>query len=366
MLTLDVNVKSFCFHLCWLMLVLPLAVVGRMRENDDLPAVVTFADGSTLSGDLRIMGSRPLVVTPTGGSQKRVRAQDILLIEQAVEKASLERPWTFKEAGKPEKIYFEGQYPLINFLTRVTLTTGEIIEGHVISGVYILSGETGKKKIFLKRQIKGKVGQELGDIEYVSSIRYVGNSPVDGARMHGAVSGCGKVLTVNAIDIEREQVLQAKVNGDRFDFGSVLPGRYDLCVLTDRMVVAGLSDVTPSSFATGSPIAPGDRKALEKVFPLADDFFNDRWIVYLGGQRNYARMLVYKRRAKYHDSHVFTPGGWVWHVDVWNWHNPGSEWKVDNRHILADELGAVEAADGAVELNYDTDGSKWRTLRSLD
>lgn len=355
---------------------------ARTRANAELPALISFSDGTLLAGKLRIIGSRPLIVTPTGGSQRRFDAGDILSIEQVVEKAIIERPWTFKEAGKPEKIYFEGHYPLLNFLTRVTLTNGKVVEGHAISAVYALSGEAGKQKVFLKRQIKGRLGQTVDDVVYVTNIRYTENAPVAGKQLSGTVKGCGRLQDARAIDLEREQVLHGKVGGDSFDFGLVLPGRYDLCLTTDRMVLVGLADETPAAYADGEPLGDRDCDAIGEVFPLADDFFNDRCILLCRGNRGYARTLVYKRRAKYHASDSITPGGWVWHIDVWNWHNPGTEWKLDSRHIVArhkqqvdesiralklvDELAAVRPGSKAIELDYERDNTQWTTLRTLD
>lgn len=373
--------QSFVARLSAVLLCVAVLCSARTRENQEVTAEIEYSDGITVKGRLRIMGSRPLVITPLGGNQRRFNSEDISRIEQRLEKASLEKPWTFKEAGKPEKIYFDGEYPLLNFITRVTLTTGELIEGHVISAVYVFQGESGKNKIFLKRQIKGKVGQQIRDVVYVKDMRFISNQAVKGERLFGQVIGGGKLISVKAIDVEREQIHKAKITGDAFDFGRVPPGKFDLCVFTDQLVAVSLSDLSPTSFARGPAITEADQQSLQEVFPKTDDFFNDRWIVKISGHRNYARMLVYKRRADYHDAKNITPGGWVWHVDVWNWHNPGSEWKIDSRHIvarhlqkkdepirplyLADELGAVSPGKSVI-LNCDKHREQWHLLRTLN
>ena len=373
--------QSFFRRVITVFLGVGVIATARMRENTAVTAEIDYSDGVTVKGELRIMGGRPLIITPLGGHQRRLTSEDVLSIQQRVEKASLEKPWTFKEAGKPEKIYFDGEYPLINFMTRVTLTTGEVIEGHVIAAVYLLTSESGTDKLFLKRQIKGKVGQQIGDVVYAQEMRFISHQPVKGERLSGQVIGGGKLISVKAIDLEREQIHQAEITGNTFDFGRVLPGTFDICVFTDQLVAVGLSNVTPKSFARSAALTPVDKQSLEAVFPKADDFFKDRWIVKVTGNRNYARMLVYKRRADYHAARKITPGGWVWHVDVWNWHNPGTEWKIDSRHIfvrhlqkkdepvrplyLVDECGAVSPGKPII-LDCGTHREHWQLLRTLN
>ena len=121
-----------------------------------VPVIATFSDDTLVEGEARVIGSRPLTLVLLGENRQRMfTLADLADVEQIVEQASMERPWTFKEAGRPEKVYLEGEYPLVNFLTRLTLVNGSVVTGHVISAALELRGPTGKKKIFLQRQIKG-------------------------------------------------------------------------------------------------------------------------------------------------------------------------------------------------------------------
>ncbi len=299
------------------------------------PATVTFSDGTALSGQARIMGTRPLTLVPLGEKRQRlILDENILVIEHAVEKASLEKPWTFKEAGKPEKVYFDGEYPLLNFLTTVRLVEGTALTGHLVSAIYLLDTGAATEKVFLPRQIKGELGQGIEEIMYVSRLQFSEQKAVAARRLSGTVTGCGALREVTALDLERLQVLTARVNGEAFDFGNVLPGRYDLCLLTDSLVLAGFSDATPSAAGSGKPLADEDPAAIARLFPLADDFFSDRWILATAGHQACAKTLIYKRREKYFNSDHWTPGGWMWHLEVWSWHRPETEWKVDRRHLF--------------------------------
>ena len=303
--------------------------------GEAVPVVVTFSDDSVASGELRVIGSRPLTLVPLGEDRQRMfRLSDIVTLEQDVEKAGMERPWTFKEAGKPEKVYLEGEYPLINFATRITTVNGGSVTGHVISAAFAFKSDAGQRKLFLQRQIKGTRDEKLADVTHVRSIRMTANAIADGKPLSGSVEGFGNVESVSALDNERGYVLFAKVTQDnRFDFGTVLPGTYDLCVLTDTHALTGHSDAVPRESA-GAPLQAGDLAAINKKFPQADDFFNDRWILRLSGNRAFAKALVYKRRADYYEAQRWTPGGFLWHLEVWSWHFAAPDWKVDRRFIL--------------------------------
>jgi hypothetical protein len=297
-------------------------------------AVVALSDGATLAGSLAVIGSRPLTLVPFGEDRQRmILLRDILSIEHEPESANMERPWVFKESGKAEKVYLDGRYPLLNFRTRVNLVSGGSVSGHVVSAALELKSEAGKKKLFLQRQIKGTTEQSLADVVYVAQIRMTAAAP-GGGPVAGRVEGFGRVESVTALDNERGTILFARVARDnRFDFGAVLPGSYDLCVLTDSHVLTGHSDAGPRE-SLGAPLQPGDLDAINKKFPLADEFFSDRWILRLRGSRGFAKALVYLRRDKYYESERWTPGGFLWHLEVWSWHLADPDWKLDRHHLL--------------------------------
>ena len=312
------------------------SAAAACAASESAPAVVTLSDGTVLSGSLSLIGARPLTLVPVGEDRQRmVQFSDILTIDHKVETSSLERPWVFKESGKEEKVYLDGHYPLLNFKTRIALVNGASVTGHVISAALTLAADDGKKKLFLQRQIKGTPEQTVADVVYVRNIRMTANAPAGGAAIAGSVEGFGKVESVTALDNERGDVLFARVTPDnRFDFGTVLPGSYDLCVLTDTHALIGASDATPRSAAGGDPLQEGDLAAVNQKFPLADEFFNERWILRLSGNRSFTKALVYQRRDKFYEAEKWTPGGFLWHLEVWSWHLADPDWKLDRHFIL--------------------------------
>lgn len=347
-----------------------------------LPAVITLSDRTIAAGGVRLIGARPLTMVPEGEDRQHTfHLDDIVAIDHFPENASMERPWVFKESGRAEKIYLEGEYPLMNFKTSISLVNGKQITGHLISVGLDFKAEQGKRKLFLKRQIKGTKTQKLDDVVYIRNIRMTSNQVQGGGNISGTVQGFGRVIAVSALDNLREQVIFAAVSADGgFDFGTVLPGSYDVCVLTDTHVLTGLSDETPAE-RRGDPLQDGDIDGIRKKFPLADDFFNDRWVMRLRGNRKFAKALVYKRRSEYYESDRWTPGGFLWHLEVWSWHLAGDEWKVDRRGILirhkqkggennrklyvGEVLNAVRPG-ASLHIQEGQDNEKWSFIRDLE
>ena len=314
-----------------------LCVLGGVRcvvGRDFIPVCAEWADGTRETGTTCVIGSRPLTLVPLQEKVQRYPLADLMMIEQIVETASMERPWMFKESGRPEKIYGEHRAPLINFQTRLTLLNGSVVTGHVISLALTLKTTNGVQKLFLKRQIKGTQEETIDTLNYLSTLRFPRNVRDTETSLCGVVSGFGKLLAVTALDTTREQTLTATVAAKgEFDFGLVLAGKYDLCILTDSHVLLGQSDASPPN-TSGPALQSADLPAIKKRFALADDFFKDRVIMTLEGHRGFAKALVYKRRSEYHDASKWTPGGFLWHLEIWCWHLAGNDWKLDRRHIL--------------------------------
>lgn len=307
-------------YICYIIMLLCLAY-SATAETPSLRshAHITFSSGRTIEGELSIMGSRPLYINTQKDARskdRKVPLEDIVSITQKVEKASMERPWMYKESGKTDKIYFEGEYPLLNIGTEILLVNGEVLRGHIISLPLRFKGK-GPSKIFLQRQMKGEVGQTLDDLEYVSSITFE-RQATDAKGIEGTVDGFGKLQQVSAVDRERNFVLNAKIRGNSFSFSRLLPGKYDIFVLTESAVLAGFG---------GTAEIP---EVLQRNFSLADDFFKERFLLRL----NDTRTLVYKRRgADFYKAEKHVGNGFIWHLEIWNWHRAGYEWKLDTRDL---------------------------------
>jgi hypothetical protein len=360
-----------------------LSVSGIGKEPESAEAIITMSDGSLISGTITIIGANPITIAPLRDNrQKQFFFRDIIAIENKPESAEMKKPWVYKESGSIEKVYYdEKEYPFMNFITKITLVDGAEVTGHIVSAAFNVKDKTGKYKIFLQRQTKGEKGEKIEDVVYPVILRFPGNTAKDATPLKGVVEGFGKLVSASAMDMERETVLNAKISGGgTFDFGNVLPGSYDIYILTDSCALAGFSSTVPSNMKN-RPLQEGDLEAIRKIFPLTDDFFKDRWVLRLAGSRDYAKTLVYKRRAEFYDSASIVPGGYIWHLEIMCWHLPENEWQLDKRHIVIrckqkgtekirklfnlQLLSAVKPGD-ELKINPETVGENREFIRDLD
>jgi hypothetical protein len=295
-------------------------------------AQIEISNGEKLDGKISIIGSRPLTITPAGQKyQKKILLSDILYLRQIIKDKNMNSPWLYKEAGKVEKMYLEGKYPFLNFTTEILLTNGEVIRGDIVSAAFKFKGSVSQK-IFLTRQIKGKVGEKFEDIVYPERIKFDNYETIVEPIVIN-VKNAGKLQEATALDNQREVVHFGKIQGSKIIFDELFEADYDIYILTDTDVLGGLSASVPKDSA-GQPLPSDALTELNKVLPLADDFFNERWILALNGNKSFCKTLIYKRREKYYASEKHTPGGWMWHLDIWSWHLAGKEWKIDRRYIM--------------------------------
>ncbi len=188
------------------MLMAATASAGEWHKAD-----IAMSDGKMLSGELAILGSRPLTMIPAGSSyERKILLEDVISISQIIEKQEMNKPWKYKEDGKVDKIYFDGTYPFMNLGTEVLLTNGQLVRGHIISLPFRFKGE-GPKKIFLNKQEKGEVGQTMSDIIYPVKITFTERQGIPTSPVSGTVEGYGKLLQVSALDNQRETVCFANV-----------------------------------------------------------------------------------------------------------------------------------------------------------
>jgi hypothetical protein len=233
---------------------------GAAKYHD---ARIEMSNGKILDGKLCLMGRRPVTIIPLGSKyQRKILLPDIVSITQVTEQRSMNRPWAYKESGKVDKVYFDGSYPFYNFATDLLLTNGQSVRGHIISIPFRFKGK-GPSKLFLTRQIKGKVGETFDDVVYPVKIVFTGRKGIALEPIKGTVAGYGKLLAVTALDNRREVVCFANIKGDSFEFTKLLPGTYDIFVLTDQYALSGMSGDGPENTANGEKLPPD---ALDGLF----------------------------------------------------------------------------------------------------
>jgi hypothetical protein len=162
----------------------------RARE-----ASVCYSDGTVLTGTISLTEGRTLKLTiPQAGSIKTtdmITGEDVQYgkartfgldavqtIEFVPEKEEMGWDWKFteklnvdKDGWKPAAKEFTGpEYPLRYVKARVTMTSGEKIEGHLYTVTLYLEQKDSTRKIVLRSKERGEKEQSLEDLVYVTRI----------------------------------------------------------------------------------------------------------------------------------------------------------------------------------------------------
>ena len=329
--------------------------------QDGRPGRVTWSDGTVAEGRLVFTpGGRLHVTDPATGRGRDADPADLAAIRFRVEGESLERPYTFTTPGRDEKTYGAGRYPLRNLLATLVWRSGERAEGHLKTTVVRVVGpekagaeDPDERRIVLRRQWKGDVGQTLDDLVYAREVRFT-DVPEPDAKPAGAldlvVAGAGRVRAAGAFGLASRLVFagvvaDAATGSVRFD---ALPAdTYDVAVLTGDVALVG----SARDASSPRPIADADDgPALAEIVAKGDDLYDARTLVATGGDRDGARLVVWKRvlRPTTFDAERGRREALV-SIDVWTAHRLEHEWRVDGRaNLLRVVLGDGEEPPRAV------------------
>ena len=324
---------------------LPLLAAVATAE-DGRPGRVRLSDGTVAEGRLVFTpGVKVHVVDPTTGRGRDAEPADLAAILFRVDGESLERPYTFATPGKDEKTYGAGRYPLRNLLATLVWRTGERAEGHLRTTVVRVLGpekagaeDPDERRIVLRRQWKGEVGQTLDDLVYAREVRFTDVPEPDAkppATLDLLVTGAGRARAASAYGhasglVYAGTVVDADAGRVRFD---ALPAdAYDLAVWAGDVAIVGSSrpDAGPRSLVDAEDGVP-----LREIVAKGDDLYDARVLVATGGDRDAARLVVWKQvlRPTTYDAERGRRQALV-AVDLWTAHRLEHEWRIDARANL--------------------------------
>ena len=347
--------------LALLLLLLPAVAGAASAAEDGRPGRVTWSDGTVAEGRLVFTpGVRLHLTDPATGRGRDVEPLDLAAILLRLDGESLERPYTFTTPGKDEKTYGEGRYPLRNLLATLVWRTGERAEGHLRTTVVRVLGpdeggaeDPDERKVVLRRQWKGVVGQTLDDLVYPREVRFTDvPDPVAkaAATLELVVLGAGRVRAAGAYGLSSRLVYAGVVvdgPAGRVRFDGLPADTYDLAVLAGDVAIVGSARGAdgPRPIVDAEDAAP-----LAEIVTKGDDLYDARALVATGGDRDAARLVVWKRvlRPTTFDADRGRGQALV-AVDLWTAHRLEHEWRIDGRaNVLRVILGAGEQPPRAV------------------
>jgi len=300
--------------------------------QESLPApqaVVVYTDGTTLKGRLSTPDEGPLRVYDVDRKRYvRIRLSDILQVNFEVEKRQIKEAWRWKEPGKPVKVYLGKKYPWIKLMAHVRLRDGRLLRAHIAAQLYLVTEDGVEHRVRLLTYLKGKYGQKFSDLRWVRSIRFPNAKPTKPAVLEGKIQPEGLVRALYAVRQETGEVFRAEIGKDAssYRFDALLPGVYDLVVVTDHQVRFGLG--MKGEKGAGEALDEGAKKALVDYINSIEEFCEEKMVTRICGGRSWCRVFMRKvRRRKAHgeqkrgEPYLFVEWEFAWLASAGgNWH----------------------------------------------
>jgi hypothetical protein len=279
------------------------------------------------------------------------------------------------EDGSREKVYTGESYPKRDYLTEITLRNGQVHRGDIVAVLYVYpEGVEKPKRAFLRKREQGEIGETLDDLAYVETVQFAVPAPREEAERVGillAVSPAGAAYEVHALPRERDRSVAGAPDlvPGLFRFPGLLPGRYDLAVVTDREIFLSLAVGREG----GRPLTSEELAEVRARVAEIADFFEDREVLQGVREGEKIRILVRKTRTG-----PTSMGGerTFRRYEVWSLHRGGDRWLVDNRSylwrehgeqppplrevILTEKLGSVDVDAEVVEVRFEVPGRDGR------
>lgn len=317
---------------------------------------VALSDGTAVEGALSLGEGRRLTLEPEGegrGTPLLLDLADVAAIEFRAVSESIERPWTFKTPGSDEKVYGEGEYPLREIRARVRLKDGTLHAGRLMTFALHVRLESGEeRKVLVKSQQKGEVGQSLADLVYPTRIELAApdagrGEPPAGRPLDVAWQG-PRIREARLVGTRRRQVYEAALVEGGFRAEGLPDDSYDAALLTESGIFLGLSAPAPrddeeiegdplllgTGSGSASPLGDGERDAVRRKLAAINEFFEGRAVAaWAGGKGGLATGVRLTREGRMSDGR----GGGratIAHDEVWLWHAAGEDWVIDKRLSL--------------------------------
>lgn len=304
-------------------------------EAQGINGIVTLSDGTTLRGKVSFTAGKRLRIYDL-----RRRRVDYLDLEQIgvirtfVEEEKLEEAWAFEEEGSPKKIKLGWRYPLRTYQQEVQLVGGQVIVGHCYAAVLFVDDGSREHKVILPRVQRGKQGQKLEDLIYPRGVVLSEPSPetiVGKPKASSFASVEGELSRLSALALIELRSLggypgAVSRNGE-FHVSGLLPGAHAAFLRRGDEVIVG--------FPSETVLPDTDRSAIEKRVSSLAEFFEEKRIVFVGGDPERPLLLLELRRRG--ETTLPTARGGSARVlrwELWGLERQGESWRIRRRVFL--------------------------------
>jgi len=310
---------------------------GRAGEEDRVPGALTLADGTVHLGILRTTVGKPLRLFDLKAKRRfDLRLTEIQRLRVHVAKEEQYRIWRWVEDGSREKVFTGESYPMREYETEITLTSGEVRRGHLVGVLYLYpKGKNKPLKFILRHKDKGEIGETLSDLSYVETLVLdTSGTEGKGASIRLTVTPADLLVAAHALPRGRDRSVEGRMSRTPgvVTFPSLIPDVYDLAVVSEERIDVAL-------FVGKDGAKPPDEATMKLIRERANeivDFFEVKEVLAAVQSGAKIRALVRKSRTgKTSMGGDRTFRRW----EVWSMHKGGDRWLVDHRSFVFREHG---------------------------
>ena len=154
------------------------------NREDAVPGFVETSDGQVHPGQVMLTRAARLKIFDEQQKKHReIPLKAIKRIDCTVQKEWVEEEWRFKENASDEKYFTGRSYPSREYTHKITLQTGQKIDGTLSGIVYVRADSAAEpERYLLHNRDKGNPGTDLKSLVYVRSIQLGAKALEEGKR----------------------------------------------------------------------------------------------------------------------------------------------------------------------------------------
>ena len=139
---------------------------------DSVPGYLRLSNGDRVDGNVHLTRDATIKFTdPDRKKLLRIRLSELTHIEQKVITERMEKEWRWLENANDQKVYTGREYPMRKLQTVLHMKTGRTLQGLVTVLLYV-TNENGRQRFVLHKRQKGKPGEKLTDLLYVTLVDF--------------------------------------------------------------------------------------------------------------------------------------------------------------------------------------------------
>ena len=164
----------------WAVLARPSPFAREEAPREKRWGTAWLSDGTRHEGAFHLTMAKKLTVYDEEAKEwKKFKLAELARVRFGVDKAEEVPVWRWKESGSDEKVLTGESYPNLILWCEIVTASGEEARGHILGTVIHVEAEGKKKKLLLKKYVRGKKGETPEQVVYVREVVFhaKGESP---------------------------------------------------------------------------------------------------------------------------------------------------------------------------------------------